>query len=73
MANPDGDAGPSTRPFGSASDNRPQTSCQALVSWVTGCGRDVGVELRIVETNSLQRDETPSSLRTLLVLRRLDS
>ncbi len=24
--------------------------CQALVSCVTGCGRGVGVELRIVET-----------------------
>lgn len=47
--------------------------CQALVSCVTGCGRGVGVELRIVETNALQRDETPSSLRTLLVLRRVES
>lgn len=47
--------------------------CQALVSCVTGCGRDVGVELRIVRPNAAQRDENPNWLRTLWVPRPLES
>jgi hypothetical protein len=42
-------------------------------SLVTGCGRDVSIELRIVETNAVQRDEKPSSLKALLLLRPLES
>jgi hypothetical protein len=33
----------------------------------------VSIELRIVETNAVQRDEKPNSLRTLLVPRPLES
>jgi hypothetical protein len=69
---PDCDAGPPTRLFASASDDRLQTSCQALVS---GDRMWAGPERPIAkcETNAVQTDEKPNSLKTLLVPRALES
>jgi hypothetical protein len=44
---PDSDAGQPTRLFARASDDRLKTSAKHW-SVVTGCGRDVSVQLRIV-------------------------
>jgi hypothetical protein len=69
---PDCDAGPPTLLFASASDDRLQTSCQALVS---GDRMWAGPERPIAkcETNAVQTDGKPNSLKTLLVPRALES
>jgi hypothetical protein len=64
---PDCDAGPPTLLFASTSDDRLQTSCQALVS---GDRMWAGPERSTAkcETNAVQRDEKPNSLQTLRCL-----